>query len=186
MAMPNVRAKKWTLAEVHALPEDGNRYELVHGELLVTPAPTPDHQAIVAALARLILPFIIAENVGELHFPRAVIRVGESETEPDLMVRPRSAHRWKDWRDAPTPLLAIEVLSPSSRRGDSITKRGFYREIGIPEYWIADGESRTIRVVRPDGEDVVVRDELEWSPAGATRSLVIDLRSLFDEAVGPV
>lgn len=185
MAMPNLHPGPWTLAELDALPDDGNRYELVHGELLVTPAPTSDHQGIVDALADRLFPYIRENAVGVLQFPKTVIQLDDSQTEPDLMVRTARLVPGHDWRAAPLPILTVEVLSPSSRRGDSVTKRGFYRELLIPEYWIFDGEQRTVRVVRPDRDDVVLDRTLEWHPSPAPAPLVIDLVAVFTEALGP-
>lgn len=185
MAMPNLRTKMWTLGELDALPDDGNRYELVHGELLVTPAPSSDHQGIVDALADRLFPYVREHALGVLQFPTTVIQIDDSQTEPDLMVRPARLVPGQNWRAAPHPILTVEVLSPGSRRADAVTKRGFYRELGIPEYWIVDGEQRSVRVVRPHRDDVVLDRSLEWHAARAAASLVIDLQSVFSEALGP-
>ncbi|HET9426634.1 MAG TPA: Uma2 family endonuclease [Gemmatimonadaceae bacterium] len=183
--MPNLRSRKWTLEQMHALPEDGNRYELVHGELLVTPAPSPEHQGLVDALAAVLFPYVSRHRLGVVQFPRSVIRVDGSETEPDLMVRPGPLVPGMRWEDAPLPILAVEVISPGSRRGDLVTKRGFYLELGIPEYWIVDGEARLIRVARPDRVDTLAERDLHWNPRGTAEALRIDVMALFAEALGP-
>jgi Uma2 family endonuclease len=60
--MPMVQAKVWTLEELHSLPDDGNKYELLHGELFVTPAPTFDHETTIARLHAVLLPFVMAHG----------------------------------------------------------------------------------------------------------------------------
>jgi Uma2 family endonuclease len=185
MAMPTRIARRWTLGELHRLPDDGNRYELVHGDLFVTPPPSLDHQELVHVLADLLRPFVDAERLGQLRFPRDVVRFGRhSEVEPDLMVRPRAARRPKSWASVPRPILIVEALSPTTRRRDLEEKRGLYRAEGIPDYWIVDGEERVIRVVRPDAEDELVTTRLVWHPAGASHPFTLDVSSYFRAALG--
>lgn len=178
------RAKRrWTLDELHGLPDDGNKYELIHGELFVTPAPTFNHETIGVLLARIIDRYVEANGLGFVYRPRAVIRVSKhSEVEPDLMVRKMGSDRYADWTDVPTPILVVEVASPTTRRRDRLYKRNLYAEAGIPEYWMVDSDDRTITIVRPGHDDVVASDTLTWHPAGAAGPLSIKLDSVF----GPV
>src|SRR5688572_6900462 len=143
--------KKWTLAELHRLPDDGNKYELVRGELFVTPPPTDAHETIAARLTRLLDPYVAEHGLGLVYHPRAVVRVRpDTEVEPDLMVRQPQRRPNATWTSAPLPILIVEIASDSTRRRDNVYKRGAYIAVGIPEYWIVDGDTRTIRVVRPD------------------------------------
>lgn len=184
MAMSQLRSSGWTLEEVHRLPDDRNRYELVHGTLLVTPAPSYGHQAIADVLLDILGRYVKDETLGRVHTPRSVVRIDGSETEPDLMVRPIPRTRPDDWQSAPLPTLVVEVLSNRSRRGDQVVKRDFYLEVGIPEYWIVDGDRRTFRVVRQGGDDIVVSDTFIWHPAGAAAALTVNVAAVFDEALG--
>ena len=171
--------KTWTLDELHSLPDDGNTYELVHGELFVTPAPAPIHEVVSVRLTRLLTPYVAQHNLGDVVHPSAVIQHEGSQVEPDLTVRtvPAADTPWTEW---PIPILVIEILSPSTRRRDGEHKRDFYLEVGVPEYWIVDPELRTITSVRPGRRDVVARESLQWEPAGVATPLVVDLVSLFD------
>ena len=179
-------SKRWTLDELHSLPDDGNKYELVHGELLVTPPPTDDHETILARLSRLLEPYVAANHLGYLYHPRAVFRRQGSEAEPDLMVRqPRAGRTVRgrpldDWDDAPTPSLIVEVVSPSTRRRDHEYKRVFYMEAGVPEYWIVDPDRREVRVIRHGEADVVTRTELSWQPSGVVEPLSLSVERLFE------
>lgn len=184
MAMPN-RVAQWSLAELHRLPDDGNRYELVHGELLVTPAPSFEHQELVAVLSDVLIPYVTAHDLGRVRFPRSVIRFGRhSEVEPDLMVRPIPKRRPTSWANAPVPILVVEVLSGTTRRRDRLEKRALYLEGRVSEYWIIDREDRLVTVVRPGHEDVDVSTRLVWHPAGASEPFAIDLPEYFRTALG--
>lgn len=173
------RTKQWTLEEVHSLPDDGNKYELVRGELFVTPPPTDEHETILARLSRLLDPFVAENGLGMVYHPRAVMRFEGSEVEPDLMVRQPHPDRRGDWDSAPTPILIVEVLSGSTRRRDHVQKRQLYLDAGVPEYWIVDSEHATIRIVRTGIDDVVATTQLTWAPSGTAEQLVITLESIF-------
>lgn len=173
--------KRWTLEEVHSLPDDGNKYELVRGELFVTPAPTRDHEHILGVLTNVLVPYVIANNLGMVYRPRAVMRFEGSEVEPDLMVRANNRSAIKDWDTEPTPMLVVEVLSNSTRRRDQLQKRQLYLDAGVAEYWMVDPERREIRVLQTGIADAVTRDELAWMPKGVTTPLVLRVGELFDE-----
>ncbi len=174
----------WTLAEFDRLPDDGNTYELVDGELFVTPAPSPAHESLAVTLRLLIEPYVIEHALGRVFTPRAALRAFDSEVEPDLMVRARTATVPQRWEDAPLPFLVVEVLSNTTRQRDHVQKRRFFMRCGVAQYWIVDGSERTIRVVSPSSEDVVVTRELVWQPSGATEALTIDLARYFEDALG--
>ena len=176
MAVSAVRA--WTVEDLDRMPDDGNKYEVVRGELFVTPAPSYWHQLIVSRLARILDPYVIEQQLGMVFQARSIVRRRGSETEPDLYVSAVAPRR--DWNDAPTPLLVVEVHSRSTRRRDLNQKRAFYIEdAGIPEYWMVDRESRSLRVARPGIEDLLVTDQLTWQPPAASRPLKFDVPSLF-------
>ena len=86
MVMP-AATKRWTLEELHSLPYDGNKYELIHRELCVTPPPSPGHDITIARLTALLIPYVVRHALGLVFHPRSVIRWRGSEAEPDLMVR---------------------------------------------------------------------------------------------------
>jgi Uma2 family endonuclease len=177
MSMP---AKAWTLEELHRLPDDGNKYELIRGELFVTPPPAIDHEEILARLSAILTGYVERHGLGRVYHPRAVIRFEGSEAEPDLMVRvvPLGVHG-NAWQELPPPLLVVEALSPTTRRRDLVNKREYYRDAGAGEYWVLDGERREIRVTRGGEPDVVVRDSLVWH-AVVAEPLVLDVQVLFD------
>ena len=178
--MANRVQKRWTLEELYSLPDDGNKYELIHGELFVTPAPTVSHETILARLTRILDPYVEANGLGYVFRPRAAIRYGDdTEVEPDLMVRQPPEDPGAGWASRPMPILVAETSSDSTRRRDRVHKRTLYAELGIPEYWIVDGADRTVRIVRPGYADVVATESMSWHPIGANAPLEIALADIF-------
>ena len=171
----------YTADMVRALPDDGNRYEVVHGELLVTPAPRAWHQEITLRIAELVRGYLRQQPIGHALFSPADISWTEDTlVQPDVFVVDLAEARTLDWRRMRHLLLAVEVLSPSSVRADRFTKRRLYQEVGVPVYWLVDGDARSIEVWTPDATTPVVeRATVTWHSAGATEALVVGLRELF-------
>lgn len=182
MGMPET-LDRWTAARVRELPDDGNRYEVVDGELLVTPAPKFDHQDAAFELAKTLSTYL-ARTAGVGH---AVMSPADIEFDPDTLVQPdvfvvplTRGRRPKDWTDVRGLLLAVEVLSPSTARADRTVKRRRYQRAGVPEYWIVDLDARLVERWRPgDERPEIVTERLEWQPQGSAAALIIDLVALF-------
>lgn len=170
----------WTREMVLALPEDGNRYETVHGELLVTPAPRALHQLVIARLIPTLASYLEREKVGQV-FPGGDISWSDDTlVEPDLFVVPLDEARTLDWSAMHSLQLVVEVLSPSSLRADRFTKRRLYQEVRIPAYWVVDADNRLVEVWTPDVQFPAVEAErVSWQPAHGTNPLVIELAELF-------
>jgi len=171
----------YTVDMVRALPDDGNRYEVVHGELLVTPAPRPWHEELVARLFEALRDYLRREPVGHAFGSRADITWGRHVgVEPDVFVVPLDQARTLDWGQMRDLLLVAEVLSPLSARADRFTKRRLYQERRIPVYWVVDGDELLVEVWTPDAElPVIERQRLVWLPAGAAHPFTLELRELF-------
>jgi Uma2 family endonuclease len=171
----------YTADMVRALPDDGNRYEVVHGELLVTPAPRLWHQELSGRLHVSLHRYLEREKIGLVLSSPADISWGRDVlVQPDVFVVPLEEARLQDWAKIRHLLLAAEVLSPSSTRADRFTKRRLYQERGVPEYWMVDGDARLVEVWHPEAEfPVIERDRLTWSPSGAARPFTLQLSRLF-------
>src|ERR1044071_9667149 len=117
MGMPNL-ARRWTREEVLALPDYGNRYELINGELLVTPDPRWIHQEAVLALYRRIHPFVAKHRLGWVMVSPADLDLRRGQwVQPDLFVVPLvGARRPRDWSECEVPILIVEASSPSTAR----------------------------------------------------------------------
>ncbi len=131
-------------ADMEDLPDDGHRYELIDGMLLVSPGPGFAHQNMTLSLYVLLR----ATAPRGLHVMAAPFAVGlaeDTEVQPDVLVARRDAYTAKDLPGA--PLLAVEVLSPSTRRVDLLLKRDRYQAAAIPSYWLMDPLEATITVL---------------------------------------
>ena len=187
MVMLSTQPRRWTVREVshliEARPAYTPRYELVDGELLVTPAPTRWHQRVIIQLAFRLQPYVAAQRVGELLLgPDVRLREG-TLFEPDLCVVPAPDGRL-DKKSNPIshPLLICEALSPSSVRHDRFTKRRAFQRDGVPDYWVVDSEARTFEVWHPGDEEAAVIDErLTWRAHGCTAPFDLDVKAFFAE-----
>jgi len=171
----------YTAEMVRALPDDGNRYEVVHGELLVTPAPRSWHQALLGRLFIALGAYLERQEVGHVFFSPADISWGpDTLVQPDLFVVPLEDARTGDWARMRRLLLAAEVLSPSSVRSDRFTKRRLYQEQKVNPYWIVDGEAHAVEIWTPGSSSPTIeRGALTWHPEGATEPFRIELAELF-------
>lgn len=175
-------ARHWTRDAVLALPDDGQRYELVSGTLVVTPAPRGLHQRAVAELYLRLQEWLGRHPVAHVLFSPADITLGEDEIlQPDLFVyRTASGAPLRDWTDITELLLVIEVTSPGSARYDRELKRRRFQRAGIAEYWVVDLEGRMVERWRPGDEaPETITDELLWQPAPGGPGMVLDLEALF-------
>lgn len=180
MGMPDL-ARHYTVDEVLAFPDDGNRYELVDGELLVTPAPSPIHQQVVTRLAARLASYLDAHPglADAFVAPADITWDREKLVQPDLFVIPTTEVS-KSWTTVQTLLLAVEVVSPSSARGDRLVKRQLYQRQGVATYWIVDPDARVVEVWHPDDErPEIASDVLRWRVSPAADELAIELERLF-------
>lgn len=187
MRMPDL-AKRWTREDWEALPEDdGNRYELLDGELLVTPSPVGPHQRAVWALFRLVDHYVTAHRLGLTGLAPSDLdfRSGQA-LQPDLFVVPLVEGREPiHWREFAIPLLIAEVLSPSTAVRDRNLKRRKYQTSGVGEYWIVDPDARHIERWRPgDDRPEILTERIEWRPDVRIPSLVIEVAAFFREIWG--
>jgi Uma2 family endonuclease len=182
MAMPNP-ARRWTAAMVRELPDDDNRYEVVHGVLLVTPAPRHVHQLVMGELYHRLRLYLdrLDPRYRVLFSPADISWDDETLVQPDLFVYPPEEHTGR-WADIQTLLLTVEVLSPSSRRADRFIKRRLYQEQNVGTYWMVDLEARVVEVWHPGDEaPEVVTGTLRLRVAATAPVLEIALRELFQD-----
>ena len=182
MGMPQT-AERWTADMVRALPDDRNRYEVIDGELLVTPAPSALHQRALAILHIRLAEYLRAAPWGEALFSPADISFRDDMlVQPDLFVVATNpdGRRVAQWSEIRGLLLAIEVLSPSTARADRQVKRRLYQREGVAEYWIVDLDARVVERWRPQDErPEIVTTMLTWYPQAATAPFELDLTEFF-------
>ena len=185
MHMPLLK-RLWTVDDLADLPDDGQRYEIIDGELFVTPAPSLRHQEAIAELHVLLRAYLSHERVGHAYFaPADIVFSRTRAVQPDLLVMPVVGERRPErFEDVGRLLLAIEVLSPTTARADRVAKRTMFRDEGVAEYWIVDLDARTIERSTPaDPRVEVLVDQIEWSPVGAESPLVVDLAEYFRRVI---
>ena len=179
--LPDRTRRDWTADELRALPDDGNRYEIVDGELLVTPAPSLVHQDAVGELFLLLAPYARRNDLHCILAPAEVRFSPNRVVQPDVFVVPFIGGR-KPARldDVHRLILAVEVLSPSSARADRHSKRHLYQSQSVPEYWIVDPANRFVERWRlGDDAPEVLLDSLTWTPREGGDPLVIDRARYF-------
>jgi Uma2 family endonuclease len=186
MHMSAVRSHAWTTGEVERLIEQRSgmvpRYELVRGELLVTPAPSGRHQRVILDLALLLHAYLVRARAGEIRLGPAELRLSaDSRFEPDLFVVPALDGRRPIADDASLhPLLVCEVLSPGSSRHDRVTKRRAFQEHSVAEYWVIDGDAEVFEIWHSGDERPTVADErVVLRPIGAASDFELDVRRFF-------
>jgi Uma2 family endonuclease len=139
-----------TLDEYMELPNDGKRYEIIDGELYVTPAPIPKHQKVSRKLQVIL--FLALEKTGQgevYNAPIDLILDHHTVVQPDLLfIRSENLHIIGPKNIQGVPNLVVEILSPSTRRTDVLTKGGVYARFGVPFYWIVDPDLDRIEFFR--------------------------------------
>lgn len=195
MVMPAFRESYWTAERVRALPDDGNRYECIGGELLVTPSPRPVHQLVLQELLLALAPIVREMRPATLFMSPADVELTPGDlVQPDLFICVPTPGRTqvREWPDIGALLLAVEVLSPGTARVDRGRKREYYQRIGALEYWIFDPDTRSVERWSPEaarGERC--RGRMTWAPADLSGemtsgdSIEIDLDGLFARALDP-
>lgn len=141
-----VRTPVFTYDDLARMPNDGKRYELRDGELVVSPAPTTEHQRVAARIGALLFR---AEEAGfgqVFYAPTDVVFGRHKSTQPDLLfVRRERLHIVTRANIQGPPDLIVEILSPGTREDDLGWKMTLYAREGVPYYWVADSDAKTVQ-----------------------------------------
>ena len=186
MGAPKARSR-WTYAEFARLPsDDGNRYEIIDEQLVVTPAPGRRHQRISADLLTACNIFVREHGLGEVYAAPFDVLFGEGEyVEPDLLFVGRDRLDVLSDRGVEgAPDLVAEIVSLSTADRDRGPKFNLYRRHGVREYWIVDPEERQVEAWDFTSADAVpvvysMGDSLRWTPGPGAATLEVDLTDLF-------
>ena len=174
--------RKLEYSDLQVVPDDGKRYELVQGDLYVTPSPSPVHQRISRRLQRQLEDYFHDRALGEVFdAPIDLILTDRDVFVPDLVVVASPADVTHRGIERP-PLLVVEILSPSTRNVDQGVKARRYAELGVEHFWIVDPERRHIVCHRLD--DGVFRPLVEATGPGTLAhpswdGLVVNLASIW-------
>jgi Uma2 family endonuclease len=153
MATPTVsRPPLLTYEDYRMLPDDGKRYELIEGEVFVSPAPSTRHQMVSANLLYALMDALHKPGLARIfHAPTDLVLTKTTAVQPDLVIVGKARESLITARalEGP-PDVAVEILSPSSLDRDQYIKRKLYERFGIPEYWVVDPEQGQIIIYRLD------------------------------------
>jgi len=170
----------WTLSDLDQFPRDGRRYEVLHGELLVTPPPSFGHQVAAADLSHVIRSWCKAHTQWAVLSPSGFYVSETTWLEPDLAVFPVKPSKSVTWKNAPVPVLVVEVLSPSTQRRDRHAKRAAYLAHDVGEVWLLDVSARVLeRWTRRSEFPETHRDGITWTPLPTAPPLALSAHVLF-------
>jgi Uma2 family endonuclease len=179
MAMP-LAAPRYTIADLERFPEDGNRYELLGGVLLVTPSAGAPHQLVLGDLNLALAAYLAPAGLATIVTPGAIQHGSDTQLEPDLLVVPARFRRVASWRQMSDWWLAVEVSGRASRIYDRDFKTAAYLRLGVREVWRVDLRDRIVYVSRPGApQDVPQVERLLWHPQEMPAPLEINVRTLF-------
>ena len=142
---------KLTYQDYLLLPDDGKRYEILDGDLYMTPSPSVQHQRISGKLFQALAQHVEAHRLGEVFAaPLDVILAVDSIAQPDLLFL--STERLSIAREVVhgAPDLVVEILSPGTRERDRTLKRHLYARHGVRELWLVDPEARHVELYQLD------------------------------------
>lgn len=143
-----------TIEDLEAMPDDGRRYELIGGAIVMTPSPSVPHQRVSHRLQRL-----LADAWPDMEVFSAPLDVdlpGNQRVEPDLVVVEKG--RTGPRLDLPVALV-VEIVSPGSVTNDRVTKRATYADAGIPHYWLVEPDEGRITCLVLEGDQYRVDAE---------------------------
>ena len=178
MVMP-ITVPTYTVDDHDRFPDDGNRYELLDGVLLVSPGPAMPHQVVTGRLVVLLADFLRPWPELFIVSPGAIILRPKTQLEPDILVF-RAPAGGTDWEAVREHLLAVETASRSTVVYDRDFKRPAYLDLGVGAVWRVDLDTRAILISKPgEPPDVAFRDEVRWSPADLGQTLRFEVAPLF-------
>lgn len=175
----------WTYSDLHLMPEDGNRYEIIDGELLVTPSPTTTHQTISKRIGFQLMVQIEQEGLGIVFYAPLDVVFGDTRVvQPDLLVLRPERRSFVTRRAVEcAPELIIEILSPATEQRDRTAKRKLYASEGVLEYWLVDPQQHTVEVLILQDEGYARHDL--FGPGQTVGSVTFEVSFPIDPIFAP-
>ncbi|HKV51901.1 MAG TPA: Uma2 family endonuclease [Gemmatimonadaceae bacterium] len=170
---------RYTVDDLERLPEDGNRYEILDGVLLVTPAPSSGHQIVANRIQTRLTAALEGTNLAHVVGPGAIAVPPRTQLQPDVLVYPACFVPGAEWATITEHWLAVEVLSRSSRVYDCEVKRAAYFALGVRQLWLADSRDRSIEIWRSPRVHHVERGAIRWRVPGSSLTITVDLTAVF-------
>jgi Uma2 family endonuclease len=173
--------------DLRSFPDDRNRYEIIGGQLIVSPSPSTRHQQILLELASSLKVYLLAERRGQVFVAPLDVRLSFYDVvQPDLLVVLNDRREIIQERGiVGAPNLVVEILSPSSKITDRVDKAALYASSGVQEYWIVDPIAEVVTVYGLDGDRFSPSAKLKRSAdlySVVLPGFVLDLDAIFPEA----
>ncbi|MEO7084011.1 MAG: Uma2 family endonuclease [Gemmatimonadaceae bacterium] len=169
----------YTVDDLDHFPDDGNRYELLDGVLIVTPSPTAGHQIICNRLQFRLTAALAVGGQAHVVGPGAISVPPKTQLQPDILVYPSRFSPDLEWKKVTEHWLAVETLSRSSRMYDREFKRNAYFALGVAEVWLIDRRSKSVEVCNGPGQGKIVSDVIRWHVPSLDTIVAIDLAEMF-------
>lgn len=174
-----IAVPRYTVDDLENFPDDGNRYELLDGMLLVTPSPSGWHQVIANRIQTRLSVALDWPGHAFVVGPGAVVRTPNTQLQPDVLVVPSRFGPDIDWRKVSENWLAVEILSRSSRVYDREFKRDAYFALGVRQVWMVDRRAKIVEVSVAPGSSEIVRDVIRWRVPTLELIVSISLEEIF-------
>ncbi|MGH2533247.1 MAG: Uma2 family endonuclease [Thermomicrobiales bacterium] len=181
MAVPYV-VPKMTYADLAGFPDDGHRYELIEGDLYVSPAPSRWHQRLNGRFYLLLHHAVEVTGWGEVYYaPLDVLFTDDNYVQPDLLViRKERLDIFHEDRFEGPPDIVIEIVSPSNPSYDEVKKANLYAAFGVLDYWLAYPLTKRFRMMKlENGQYVEVQPVDGVYHSTVVPGLVVDPAALF-------
>jgi Uma2 family endonuclease len=175
----SISAPRYTVADLENFPDDGNRYELLDGFVLVTPPPNTRHQYISGRLLVQLYAGMGTRPPAHVVGPGALYINDTTYFEPDLFVFPSTFSPDTKWTEIDERWLVVEIYSQSSRFYDRELKREAYLRAGVSELWLIDPREKSVEVCRRGAPTVIVTDTIRWRPPGLELIVPVNVTDLF-------
>ena len=184
-----LQSRSFTYDDLQRMRETRDeRLELIEGEIIVTPSPSPLHQLVVHRLAVLLDRAIVESDLGlVLESPLDVFLAARNVFQPDLIVLLRDRIQLiGSAKVESAPSLAVEVISPSTSAYDRVTKRDVYARFSVPEYWLVDPDAKTVTIFSDpqDGRYQAEQTVSDVAISATIPELSADLKALFAAVPG--
>lgn len=178
------RTKPVTYDDYRTLPDDGNQYQIIEGQLIMAPSPTAIHQLILGRLFTLANGYVEKNNLGTIILaPLDVVLSMRDVVQPDLMYISRErADIIAENNVVEAPDLVVEILSPATRTTDRTSKKELYQRYGVREYWIVDPTRKTIEQFILQGQTFELNGTFEASQSitsSTVKGLTMPIGTVF-------
>ncbi|MDZ7264032.1 MAG: Uma2 family endonuclease [candidate division KSB1 bacterium] len=186
VAANQIQKKRYTYQDYLTLPDDGNSYEIIEGELIMSPAPHTIHQQVSLNVVIELTHFVRNANAGKVFYaPTVVILSKRDIVQPDILfVSRQKTDIIKEKNINGVPDLIIEILSPATGYNDLIEKKELYEKFGVQEYWIVDPKKRRVDVYVHNGEKFESMQRIEKNGVLASqvlKGLEIKCAKIFED-----